>query len=57
MSGEIEEIRDQDSMSTTISNNGAENNDVYVAIGINDLLVLQWEHDHAISPGFHIFPV
>lgn len=60
MSGEIEEIG-EDSTSTTIRGKDAETNDVYVAVGKNDLCVVQWALDHAISPGFrvclvHIFP-
>ncbi|KAK6787751.1 hypothetical protein RDI58_016276 [Solanum bulbocastanum] len=58
MSREIEEIG-EDSKSTTIKD--AETNDVYVAVGKNDLYVAQWALDHAVSPGFrvclvHIFP-
>ncbi|CAN4099273.1 unnamed protein product [Withania somnifera] len=49
MSREIEEIG-EDSKSTTISSKGAEINDVYVAVGKNDLHVLQWALDHAMSP-------
>ncbi|KAH0659384.1 hypothetical protein KY289_028132 [Solanum tuberosum] len=58
MSREIEEIG-EDSKSTTIKD--AETNDVYVVVGKNDLYVVQWALDHAVSPGFrvclvHIFP-
>ncbi|XP_009758494.1 U-box domain-containing protein 33 [Nicotiana tabacum] len=57
MSGEIEEIEED-----TISNrDAAEINDIYVAVGKNDLHVLQWALDYAICPEFriclvHIFP-
>lgn len=58
MSREIEEIG-EDSKSSTIKD--AETNDVYVVVGKNDLYVVQWALDHAVSPGFrvclvHIFP-
>ncbi|XP_060170727.1 U-box domain-containing protein 35-like [Lycium barbarum] len=61
MSGEIEEIG-EDSKSTTINSIDADIKDVYVAVGKNDLHVLQWALDHAISPSFriclvHIFPL
>lgn len=62
MSWEIEEIG-EDSKSEVIGNNkdGGVINDVYVAVGKNDMYVLQWALDHAISPGIrvclvHIFP-
>ncbi|KAK4375676.1 hypothetical protein RND71_006353 [Anisodus tanguticus] len=59
MSGEIEEIGED--IKSTISSKDAEINDVYVAVGKNDLHVLQWALDHVICPGFrislvHIFP-
>ncbi|XP_055832936.1 U-box domain-containing protein 52-like [Solanum dulcamara] len=61
MSREIEEIGEDSKISTTISSKDAEINDVYVAVGKNDLYVVQWALAHAISPGFrvclvHIFP-
>ncbi|PHT27398.1 hypothetical protein CQW23_32994 [Capsicum baccatum] len=60
MSGEIEEVG-EDIKSTTMSSKDAETGEVYVVAGKNDLHVLQWALDHAISPGFriclvHIFP-
>ncbi|KAJ8536505.1 hypothetical protein K7X08_034906 [Anisodus acutangulus] len=61
MSWEIEEIG-EDSKSEVISNkDGGVINDVYVAVGKNDLHVLQWGLDHASSPGIriclvHVFP-
>ncbi|PHT53926.1 hypothetical protein CQW23_08388 [Capsicum baccatum] len=62
MSWEIEEIG-EDSKSEIVSNNKDAGviNDVYVAVGKNDLHVLQWALDHAISPGIrvclvHVFP-
>ncbi|PHT88020.1 hypothetical protein T459_10126 [Capsicum annuum] len=62
MSWEIEEIG-EDSKSEIVSNNKDAGviNDVYVAVGKNDLHVLQWALEHAISPGIrvclvHVFP-
>ncbi|KAM3307773.1 U-box domain-containing protein 35 [Capsicum chacoense] len=60
MSGEIKEVG-EDIKRTTMSSKDAETGEVYVVVGKNDLHVLQWALDHAISPGFriclvHIFP-
>ncbi|CAN4088068.1 unnamed protein product [Withania somnifera] len=63
MSWEIEEIG-EDSKSEVVSSNNKDGgliNDVYVAVGKNDMHVLQWALDHAISPGIrvclvHVFP-
>ncbi|XP_055828791.1 U-box domain-containing protein 52-like [Solanum dulcamara] len=63
MSWEIEEIGEDSKSEAIISNNkdGGVINDVYVAVGKNDMHVLQWALDHAISPGIrvclvHVFP-
>ncbi|XP_016442618.1 U-box domain-containing protein 36-like [Nicotiana tabacum] len=54
MSGEIEEIG-EDGKSVTISSklDGGKKY-IYIAVGKNDLHVLQWALDNAISPGVHI---
>ncbi|CAN4085983.1 unnamed protein product [Withania somnifera] len=63
MSREIEEIGEDNKSEVVISNNkdGGAMSDVYVAVGKNDMHVLQWALDHAISPGIrvclvHVFP-
>lgn len=63
MSWEIEEIGEDSKSEVIVSNNkdGGGINDVYVAVGKNDMHVLQWALNHAISPGIrvclvHVFP-
>ncbi|KAG5536963.1 hypothetical protein RHGRI_024407 [Rhododendron griersonianum] len=56
MSPEIVEIG-EDSKSVTISSRDCGMNDVYVAVGKNDLDVVKWALDHAISPGARVFLV
>ncbi|OIT04856.1 PREDICTED: U-box domain-containing protein 52-like [Nicotiana attenuata] len=61
MSWEIEEIGEDSKSEVSNKDCGGITNDVYVAVGKNDLHVLQWALDHAISPGIriclvHIFP-
>ncbi|KAG5524882.1 hypothetical protein RHGRI_031527 [Rhododendron griersonianum] len=60
MSPEIEEIG-EGSKSVSISSRDCGMNDVYVAVGKNDLDVVKWALDHATSPGatvflVHVFP-
>ncbi|KAJ0106607.1 hypothetical protein Patl1_18121 [Pistacia atlantica] len=54
MSPEIVEIG-EDSLSITTT--GATSTDVYVAVGKDDLHVLKWALDHAVSPGARVFLV
>lgn len=56
MSPEIVEIG-EDSKSVSISSRDCSMNDVYVAVGKNDLDVVKWALDHAISPGARVFLV
>ncbi|GFZ17397.1 glycerol-3-phosphate acyltransferase 6 [Actinidia rufa] len=53
MSPEIVEI--EDSKSFICSRDGV-TNDVYVAVGKDDLDVVKWALDHAVSPGVRVFP-
>ncbi|XP_038879425.1 U-box domain-containing protein 33-like [Benincasa hispida] len=59
MSPEIIEIEDESK--TIISSRDGDATDVYVAVGKDDIDVLQWALDHAVSPGccvflVHVFP-
>lgn len=55
MSPEIVEIVEDNNSVTTSREDGA--NDVYVAVGKDDLDVLKWALDHAVSPGARVFLV
>ncbi|KAJ4960973.1 hypothetical protein NE237_020883 [Protea cynaroides] len=60
MTTEIVEIEDN-SESSISSRDGGEANDVYVAVGKDNLDVLTWALDHAVGPGsrvylVHVFP-
>ncbi|XP_023516951.1 U-box domain-containing protein 33-like [Cucurbita pepo subsp. pepo] len=59
MSPEIVEIGDESKTIISSSDRGA--TDVYVAVGKDDIDVLKWALDHAVSPGccvflIHVFP-
>ena len=59
MSPEIVEIGDESK--TIISSRDGGATDVYVAVGKDDIDVLKWALDHAVSPGccvflLHVFP-
>ncbi|PSR89463.1 Serine/threonine-protein kinase [Actinidia chinensis var. chinensis] len=54
MSPEIVEIEDSKSF---ISSRDGVTNDVYVAVGKDDLDVVKWALDHAVSPGVRVFLV
>lgn len=61
MSPEIVEIGEDTKSTVTISSRDCGLNDVYVAVGKNDLDVVKWALDHAVSPGatvflVHVFP-
>ncbi|KAL4634142.1 hypothetical protein ACB092_04G176900 [Castanea dentata] len=56
MSPEIVEIV-EDNNSVTTSRSEVSANDVYVAVGKDDLDVLKWALDHAVSPGARVFLV
>ena len=55
MSPEIVEIVEDNNSVTTSREDSA--NDVYVAVGKDDLDVLKWALDHAVSPGARVFLV
>lgn len=59
MSPEIVEIGEESKSIISSRDGGA--NDVYVAVGKDDIDVLKWALDHAVSPGccvflVHVFP-
>ncbi|KAH7866275.1 hypothetical protein Vadar_017975 [Vaccinium darrowii] len=61
MSPEIVEIGEDTKSTVTISSRDCGMNDVYVAVGKNDLDGVKWALDHAVSPGatvflVHVFP-
>lgn len=56
MSSEIVEIV-EDSKSIASTNRDGGIHDVYVAVGKDDLDVLKWALDHAVSPGARVFLV
>ncbi|THG23455.1 U-box domain-containing protein 33-like isoform X1 [Camellia sinensis] len=58
MSPEIVEIGEESqSMVSSSSNKDRDMNDVYVAVGRDDLGVVKWAIDHAVSPGARVFLV
>lgn len=54
-SPEIVEIGEESKSIATSRDVGA--NDVYVAVGKNDLHLVKWALDHAVSPGSRVFLV
>ncbi|KAK9203193.1 hypothetical protein WN943_013447 [Citrus x changshan-huyou] len=57
MSPEIVEIGEDHSRSIGAASRDAAASDVYVAVGKDDLHVLKWALDHAVSPGARIYLV
>lgn len=54
-SPEIVEIADENK--STLSNRNGQTNDVYIAVGKDDLHVVQWVLDNAVSSGTQVFLV
>ncbi|KAF2311447.1 hypothetical protein GH714_023088 [Hevea brasiliensis] len=57
ISSEIVEIGEDSRSGTFVNSIDAEASDVYVAVGKDDLDVLKWALDHAVSPGSRVFLV
>lgn len=55
MSPEIVEVVEDNT--STVGSRDVGVNDVYVAVGRDDLDVLKWALDHAVSPGARVFLV
>ncbi|XVF49307.1 hypothetical protein PTKIN_Ptkin04bG0001000 [Pterospermum kingtungense] len=57
MSPEIVEIGEESKSFAASRDGSATGSDVYVAVGKDDLSVLKWALDHAVSPGARVFLV
>ncbi|KAI9108823.1 hypothetical protein K1719_020128 [Acacia pycnantha] len=55
VTSEIEEVFEDDGRSETVENNESRGEDIYVAVGKDDMDVVKWALDHAVSHSSRIF--